>query len=354
MKSESTSQPPPLKRQCKKYWLNSGWKLEAVLQESLLRPIPLVEVFVCRVRDPKQTSSLIRKINDVAPIASLQHLKRVKSSKNSATGGTSIFLLLWEVVEEDNESVSSMVVMNKLEKLGVDIAGLDPEVHVERVASSQPVTRWQFEHLRTGSGGAVPYWPSNFHPDKYIEGLLEGSLDEIWGGKAREVQEGLLTNSIIQEKGGGLVVETVTGNIVAAGHGTLGHPLHHTAINLIDLVARSQGGGAMSHSDTAVTPSFFFSQSSCSQTSLSLSPPDSPTGYLCTGYDVYLAQEPCHMCAMALLHSRTNRIFCLAQSKDGALIEDKLHTREGLNHKYEVYRVVRNEVMPDEEMGWCT
>ena len=39
-------------------------------------------------------------------------------------------------------------------------------------------------------------------------------------------------------KGGGVVVDPSTNTVIAEGHGTPGHPLHHTVINLVDLVAR--------------------------------------------------------------------------------------------------------------------
>ena len=51
-------------------------------------------------------------------------------------------------------------------------------------------------------------------------------------------------------------------------------------------------------------------------------------GYLLTGCTVYLAREPCHMCAMALLHSRAARVMFSLASGDGALVtRDKLHLR---------------------------
>ena len=54
----------------------------------------------------------------------------------------------------------------------------------------------------------------------------------------------------------------------------------------------------------------------------------SGSGYLCTGCTVYLAQEPCHLCAMALLHSRAARVIFIRASGDGALVtRDSLHLR---------------------------
>ena len=41
---------------------------------------------------------------------------------------------------------------------------------------------------------------------------------------------------------------------------------------------------------------------------------------------------------MALIHMRTRRVFYSRPSRDGALgSQDKIHTLEGLNHRYEVF-----------------
>merc|ERR1712203_484209 len=62
--------------------------------------------------------------------------------------------------------------------------------------------------------------------------------------------------------------------------------------------------------------------------------------YLCTGYTVYLAKEPCHMCAMGLLHSRVARVVFRRPSRVGALVTiDRLQEREGINHRFQVFRV---------------
>ena len=63
--------------------------------------------------------------------------------------------------------------------------------------------------------------------------------------------------------------------------------------------------------------------------------------YLCTGYDCYLVQEPCIMCAMALVHSRLRRVvFCAPDPRGGALGGAfRLHAQKSLNHHYAVYRL---------------
>ena len=65
--------------------------------------------------------------------------------------------------------------------------------------------------------------------------------------------------------------------------------------------------------------------------------------YLCTGYDAFLAREPCVMCAMALVHSRLKRVFFAAPNAETGALNGteagvrRLHSVRSLNHHYQVF-----------------
>ena len=81
--------------------------------------------------------------------------------------------------------------------------------------------------------------PVNFHPDKYLESMLDGSC--------HNKQTVIDLCSLCLESKGGLVVESDGGVIARAEADTITHPLHHTAMVLIDKVAALQGGGAFTN-----------------------------------------------------------------------------------------------------------
>jgi len=376
------------------------WSLEAVLGEDVTEAVPLLPVLTATVKDKRATSNLVKKLNAVFPISNLQHLKRVNSCKDG--GITRIQIILWEIsqtclqmIQTLNCNTSEEVITDitlsrtdgielvsgatdlflaradsscqaRLSLLTPDIdleTAIEDQLTVSYVAAFQPQTRSQYDRLRCGRG----YWPTNFHPDKYLESLVSGVNHDMWSELSRARIESYM--EICQESQGGVVVDPTTGAVVAecvrTVHDDTTHPLHHTTMVLMDLVSRSQGGGAWGH--TAHTKGLSFtpvsslppppdtSQSSCPDLPPSLSSVPSSGPYLCTGYDVFLWREPCHMCSMALLHMRARRVVFVKNSRDGALSTvDKLHTREGLNHRYEVYRVTWGAGWQDCDIELCS
>ena len=68
--------------------------------------------------------------------------------------------------------------------------------------------------------------------------------------------------------------------------------------------------------------------------------------YLCTGMDVYMTDEPCVMCAMALLHSRVRRaVYRRRDSEMGGLgSAESVHALSSTNHRFRAWRVVEDGV----------
>ncbi|XP_057457554.1 tRNA-specific adenosine deaminase TAD3 isoform X2 [Lotus japonicus] len=73
--------------------------------------------------------------------------------------------------------------------------------------------------------------------------------------------------------------------------------------------------------------------------------------YLCTGYDIYLAWEPCIMCAMALVHQRIRRIFYRFPNPNAGALGSvhRLQGEKSLNHHYAVFRVM----LPEQTLHKC-
>lgn len=66
-------------------------------------------------------------------------------------------------------------------------------------------------------------------------------------------------------------------------------------------------------------------------------------GYLCRGFHVYTTHEPCPMCAMALLHSRVNRIIYIKPTPKTGAIEPEssglcIHAQHQLNWQFEAWK----------------
>ena len=166
-------------------------------------------------------------------------------------------------------------------------------------------------------------WPCRFHEDKALESLLRRDTPELWSDRTLAAHVDAMRRAL---KGGGavLVDPADEGSTIVdlepameTTNGKAGNILFHTVMQLIEALAkkhREGGGGGGDHAGAG--------------------------GYLCTGYDVYLSEEPCLMCSMALVHSRIRRVFfCRAMPDGGLKTLTKLHTIQSLNHLFEVFHL---------------
>jgi len=152
-------------------------------------------------------------------------------------------------------------------------------------------------------------------------------LKDIWGDLCMEIHcqnmvETLDLKVRSKAKVAAIAFDPITTRRVAMAFDRENKSLRHAAMNLIDSVAHSHGGGAW-------------------PLVLQVQPDENEKCYLLTGYDVYLTQEPCLMCSMALVHSRVSRVFFMEPSpqKGGLYSLCRLQNVRSLNHSFEVFQM---------------
>ncbi|KAF6200922.1 hypothetical protein GE061_005369 [Apolygus lucorum] len=287
-------------------------RMETVVDCPLTQDVGTVNVCVGRILEKKHTRSIILDLNSKHPIPALSHLKRIKNDR--------IILCIRNTVDD---------VAKFLVDLNIDCTHLGDFAIVE-VAKNAPITRKQFE-------SANAKWPCNFHEDKQLEKLV----NNIFSVEELDLHEKWMRVAVKTAKEFGricasVVVDPSTDSLVAkSADNRDNHPMQHSVMLAVDLVARSQGGGAW--------PLLSIGQyNTVTECKVLDDPDDGP--YLCTGYDVYTTREPCIMCSMALIHSRAKRVFYGAPSKNGSLGSTaKIHTVKELNHHYQAFRGLLRE-----------
>ncbi|XP_062862325.1 probable inactive tRNA-specific adenosine deaminase-like protein 3 [Trichomycterus rosablanca] len=313
-----------------------SWEVLPVLSDEKSQDVKLVDAYAAPITQKKETSRLVRDLSAVYPLPDLQHIKRVRACKEkSGPHPLEVILCLVTDVPEIKNKPPTLTDLLRSEEFNCTGLG---EPFLVQIPASPPLTRPQFER-------ASKHWPTSFHEDKRITSALKGQLftsnqkTEMQTYMTRAVQAARCAQELGADAVGAVIVDPRSGQIVAVGHDLrrAGNPLHHAVMACIDLVARSQGGGAYQYKNyPGCTYAALDSVSVCSSDGGGNDRP-----YICTGYDLYVTREPCVMCAMALVHSRISRVFYAVASADGALgTKYKIHCQKDLNHHFQVYKGV--------------
>lgn len=412
-------------------------KITSVLVDHLTRPVNRKIVFIGIISDTKQTSKIILELSQLLPIADLNHLKRVRKNQiilcpqeavneylldPKTNAGEAINMFVSECVENNcdwalelvtelkrhrrcgedkaepifdiNSTISSNYFFSAVDrytelrafvvKLYLKerqltenvIKNICEDIRMTEVPCDPPVLHWQYEE-------ANACWPCKFHRNKYLENLSNNRVfsETETAFHLRIMSLCKYLSKEMHTRSVGVAVDPRTSNIVAIGiDHTDVHPLMHCPMVLIDMVARSQNGGAWNDWDLVdndetvserepeqlpytmngvksaikklMSNTFddlaFGAEEVKNCASLQITDQMDATAdnltkygpYLCTGYDVYLLREPCVMCGMALVHSRVRKVFFHETTTKGAIHTlTKIHTMKALNHHYEVFRI---------------
>lgn len=301
------------------------------------------QYYAGKIDDKRLTSRVMKELNEKIEIECMDNVKRVNVDLE-------VLICPVESVEVSDDSEQERLrAFMSLKKVSDEIVcSITNRIKVVDIPDSRPMLRWQFEALKES-------WPCKFHENKYLESLYANTM--FSDSELRCHQKFMkICKYLSQELDSvdvGLAVNPYNARIVAFGCAkTAQNPIQHTTMDLIDQVAITQDGGAWStkHSDeyhqlTKNTSTLFnvnfgeaaFPLSTNSDDNLQKFGP-----YLCTGYSIYLLNEPCLMCAMALIHSRARRVFYHRPSRaDGCLGSSiKLHTNRNLNHRFEAFHLM--------------
>lgn len=335
-------------------------KPRPILAEELIRQLELQKSFVGVLKEKKGISKAIAGLGSILP--SPQHLKRCS--------GLRIYLAPVKMVNESAEELKKL-----LSDKGFDLSLFEDELEISEVVATPPRTKSQMAY-------ASKFWPVNFHPDLNLEALISGSLfnDEQLTSLefCMRLAIAAAEDSAIGSNecnGSAVIVNPDDATILSiAASSQDKHPMWHASMLAVDLVAKIQGGGTwkliqdpnsetnilkrkqedslplrypefLSRIEVPKDDSLVFVMRDQNKKQTRKEFDDKCGPYLCTGYWAFLLQEPCPLCAMALLHSRISRIFYGAANPKTGILGSRatLHSVPGLNHRYQVWSELLRE-----------
>ncbi|XP_050363060.1 tRNA-specific adenosine deaminase TAD3 isoform X2 [Argentina anserina] len=351
---------------------------------------PTVDVIASFIH-PKVANTLVRRLNQIAQLENLRHVKRVH--KKFIQGGTIQLSVILCLASETG---------NPLDSIPCDVQELMNSYQlcpfITKVCKYAASSKEEWEEQ-------CKHWPTSFHPPTYniggITGFGEEDSQSVVGFMKYAIQlaksdHNTVVNAAVivdpsvkqSQSAGVLSSETLHSSSLPLYTGVCClypwrwaeqesdtsscslHPLRHAAIVAIESSAArdihlfpSFGKIDDTHSEIDSTHSSSTGSPAKRQKTQSTKVYDeahmdtngnasislSGRPYLCTGFDIYLAWEPCIMCAMALVHQRIRRIFFAFPNPNAGAFGTvhRLQGERSLNHHYAVFRVL----VPEEALS---
>ncbi|CAF0757081.1 unnamed protein product [Didymodactylos carnosus] len=310
------------KRLCQRSLLNDISKWKAILDDDLYQIPTLISMLCCQIIDSKQTSLILKQVNEYFNWQKYKHVKRIYCTTDEQNQQQKIEILLCRSIDTldkiyPQEFLSKYFHMNN--------------VTTVQIPEKQPLLKWQYEECRKN------YWPNlSYRENKYLEQEYSNKKNEINSKEEAiiDMLKQLQTNHAVQSQHCAVVTNSEHEILVATIDYRHEHPLQHCTMIAIDLIAQMSNGGCY-HNRKNFLYEFLLSSTVEKPT----------TNHLCNSYFIYLTHEPCMMCAMALLHSRIAKVYYLETVDYGALgTKYKLHCLKKTNHRFQVYKLqIENE-----------
>lgn len=320
--------------------------VSSILADDLMILPPSKKYIVGKLVRRKDISRIMKILNLKIPDC-VTHVKRVNRDNEVLIDSMESLMKTdhEEITQADIETAKIALLAMEIPEDLVEVAVKD--LRIVDIPDFQPRLRWQFEIMTAA-------WPCKFHESKYLENLWSNNVftDAELSTHQQCIEICKFLSSQLGNVNVGLAVNPLNKRVIAFGFDkTFINPVAHCAMDLIDQVAITQNGGAWATAHTEeykqlaqkvsalFTVEFgeapFEKAGSPGEGNLSKFGP-----YLCTGYSIYLLNEPCLMCSMALIHSRAKRVFYHRPQPSGALgTMTKLHTHRSLNHRFEAFLV---------------
>lgn len=343
-----------------------------VAREFVEKTVRLRDAWVGSLTDKRHISSAIRHVTRLLP--GMSHLKR-------CSGKRLVLAFAAPFAVDDSARPALPTDGNEthlhLRELEALLGSVDNEFDIsnfEIVAVPARAPRTKAQAVE-----ASKIWPLNFHPDPYIENTLNGSCFDKNDLRTIDRCLEFCIEAARREARGGddcsgsaIVFDPKNKQIVSIAASRIDrHPMWHATMLAVDLVARLQGGGAydltgdssdlrkrkFSGSRPELEPPVAYPAdlldiaerngptTSGSEIEAGERKSEERSDYLCTNYWAFLLKEPCPLCAMALVHSRVSNIFYGAPNETRGVLGSRalLHAVPGLNHRYRVWRGVRED-----------